>query len=166
MKRQNCVILCLSVTIAAIQRKLVGSGLNALGSCDGRIAMLVKHKHVQQWRGRDIWLPADFGKTLLCGRIGDADCRPVVQELAACGMLGHGFESFDDIVAQRLRLEFADGTTLQQSVDSCIMQNITHVDYLYPIRVIAQVFSPASAFLPIAVSCSFVRFQPQLQLQI
>lgn len=81
-------------------------------------------------------------------------------------MLGHGFESFDDIVAQRLRLEFADGTTLQQSVDSCIMQNITHVDYLYPIRVIAQVFSPASAFLPIAVSCSFVRFQPQLQLQI
>lgn len=109
---------------------------------------------------------ADFGKTLLCGRIGDADCRPVVQELAACGMLGHGFESFDDIVAQRLRLEFADGTTLQQSVDSCIMQNITHVDYLYPIRVIAQAFSPASAFLPIAVSCSFVRFQPQLQLQI
>ena len=44
MKRQNCVILRLSVTIAAIQRKLVGSGLNALGSCDGRIAMFVKHK--------------------------------------------------------------------------------------------------------------------------
>ena len=73
MKRQNCVILRLSVTIAAIQRKLVGSGLNALGSCDGCIAMLVKHKHVQQRRGRDIWLPTDFGKTLLCGQVGDAD---------------------------------------------------------------------------------------------
>lgn len=70
--------------------------------------MLVKHKHVQQWRGRDIWLPTDFGKTLLCGQVGDADCRPVVQELTASGMLGHGFERFDDIVAQRLRLEFTD----------------------------------------------------------
>ena len=25
--------------------------------------MFIKHKHVQQRRGRDIWLPADFGGT-------------------------------------------------------------------------------------------------------
>ena len=71
-------------------------------------------------------LPADFGKTLLGGWLGDADGGPVVQELAARRMLRYGLQRFDDVVRQRLRLEFTDGTTLQQSVDSCVMKNVAH----------------------------------------
>lgn len=123
---QNRVVLRLRETIAAIERERVGRHFHALARGDRGIAMLVQHEHVQQRRGRDIRLPADFGKTLLGGWLGDADGGPVVQELAARRMLRHGLQRFDDVVRQRLRLEFTDGTTLQQSVDGCVMKNVAH----------------------------------------
>ena len=126
MQCQNRVVLRLRETIAAIERERVGRHFHALARGDRGIAMLVQHEHVQQRRGRDIRLPADFGKTLLGGWLGDADGGPVVQELAARRMLRYGLQRFDDVVRQRLRLEFTDGTTLQQSVDSCVMKNVAH----------------------------------------
>ena len=100
--------------------------------------MFVKYEHIQQWRGGDIRLSADFGETLLGCGIGHADCGPVIEELAARRMLCNGFKGFDYIIPQRLRLEFADGTTFQQSVNGGIVKKIAHVTYFRPFCRITQ----------------------------
>ena len=92
--------------------------------------MLVQHEYIQQRCGRDVRLSGDFGKTLFDGRFGDADGGPIVQKLAARRVLCHGLQRLDDVVRQRLRLEFADGTAFQQGIDGCVMKNVAHTAIL------------------------------------
>lgn len=84
--------------------EFVGSGIDTLAFGDACVAVLVDDEHVQQRRGGDIRLMAEFGELGFGGRVGDTDGGPVVKELAGRGMLGDGFERGAGIVVDGLVL--------------------------------------------------------------
>lgn len=117
---QHGVVLSLGEAIAVLEMEFVGSGIDTLAFGDACVAVLVDDEHVQQRRGGDIRLMAEFGELGFDGRIGDADGGPVVKELAGRGMLGDGFERGAGIVVDGLVLELTDGAAAQKSLDCCV----------------------------------------------
>ena len=105
MQGQHCVFLSLGKAITVLEMEFVGSGIDTLAFGDACVAVLVDDEHVQQRRGGDIRLMAEFGELGFGGRVGDTDGGPVVKELAGRGMLGDGFERGAGIVVDGLVLE-------------------------------------------------------------